>query len=101
MEKTLTLLGEGARCSVVGQEGSFVKVAVDTDLEGYVSSEYIETEVEFKGSCFFGGRKAQAEEKAQAQKEADAAIQALEEAKTGRSPHSLLLLLKWFRDPDY
>ena len=44
--KTLTLLGEGARCSVVGQEGSFVKVAVDTDLEGYVSSEYIETEVE-------------------------------------------------------
>ena len=28
--KTLTLLGEGARCSVVGQEGSFVKVAVDT-----------------------------------------------------------------------
>lgn len=74
--KTLTLLGEGARCSVVGQEGSFVKVAVDTDLEGYVSSEYIETEVEFKEAV------SSEEEKAQAQKEADAAIQALEEAKT-------------------
>ena len=80
--KTLTLLGEGARCSVVGQEGSFVKVAVDTDLEGYVSSEYIETEVEFKEAVSSEEEKTQAEEKAQAQKEADAAIQALEEAKT-------------------
>lgn len=80
--KTLTLLGEGARCSVVGQEGGFVKVAVDTDLEGYVSSEYIQTEVEFKEAVSTEEEKARAEEKAQAQKEADAAIQELEQAKS-------------------
>ena len=79
--RTLTLLSQGAICSVTGQEGDFYKVAVDTDLEGYVSKEYIETETEFKEAVSTEEEQAQAEEKAQAQKEADAAIQALEQAK--------------------
>lgn len=45
--KTLTLLSEGAQYSVVGQEGDFLKVAVDTDLEGYVFKDYMKTSVEF------------------------------------------------------
>ena len=79
--RTLTPLSQGAICSVTGQEGDFYKVAVDTDLEGYVSKEYIETETEFKEAVSTEEEQAQAEEKAQAQKEADAAIQALEQAK--------------------
>ena len=45
--KTLTLLSEGAQYSVVGQEGDFLKVSVDTDLEGYVFKDYMKTSVEF------------------------------------------------------
>ena len=36
--KTLTLLSEGAHYVVTGEEGDFLKVSVDSDLEGYVLS---------------------------------------------------------------
>ena len=37
--KTLTLLSEGASYVVLEEEGDFLKVAVDSDLEGYVYKE--------------------------------------------------------------
>ena len=45
--KTLTLLSEGAHYVVTGEEGDFLKVSVDSDLEGYVFKEYMKTSVEF------------------------------------------------------
>ena len=43
----LTILSQGARYVVLGEEGIFYKVEVDADLVGYVAQEYCRTEVEF------------------------------------------------------
>ena len=59
--KTLTLLSEGAQYSVVGQEGDFLKVAVDTDLEGYVFKDYMKTSVEFNKAVSVEEEKAKEE----------------------------------------
>lgn len=79
--KTLTLLAEGAHYSVVGQEGDFLKVAVDTDLEGYVFKDYMKTDVQFKEAVSLEEEKAKEEEEAKLKADADKAIADLEKAK--------------------
>ena len=80
--KTLTLLSEGAQYSVVGQEGDFLKVSVDTDLEGYVFKDYMKTSVEFNKAVSVEEEKAKEEDEAKRKEEADKAIKELEAAKT-------------------
>lgn len=79
--KTLTLLSEGAHYVVTGKEGDFYKVAVDSDLEGYVFKDYMKTSVEFKEAVSVEEEKAKAEDEARRKEEAEAALKALEEAK--------------------
>ncbi len=83
--KTLTLLSEGAQYSVVGQEGDFLKVSVDTDLEGYVFKDYMKTSVEFNKAVSVEEEKAKEEEEAKRKEEADKAIKELEAAKKAES----------------
>ena len=78
--KTLTLLSEGAQYSVVGQEGDFLKVSVDTDLEGYVFKDYMKTSVEFNKAVSVEEEKAKEEDDAKRKEEADKAIKELEAA---------------------
>lgn len=79
--KTLTLLSEGAQYSVVGQEGDFLKVAVDTDLEGYVFKDYMKTNVEFNKAVSIEEEKAKEADEAKRKEEAEKALKELEEAK--------------------
>lgn len=79
--KTLTLLSEGAHYVITGSVGDFYKVAVDSDLEGYVFKDYMKTSVEFKEAVSVEEEKAGAEEEAKRKAEADQALKALEEAK--------------------
>lgn len=83
--KTLTLLSEGAQYSVVGQEGDFLKVSVDTDLEGYVFKDYMKTSVEFNKAVSVEEEKAKEEDEAKRKEEADKAIKELEAVKKAES----------------
>lgn len=83
--KTLTLLSEGAQYSVVGQESDFLKVSVDTDLEGYVFKDYMKTSVEFNKAVSVEEEKAKEEDEAKRKEEADKAIKELEAAKKAES----------------
>lgn len=79
--KTLTLLSEGAHYVVTGEEGDFLKVQVDSDLEGYVFKEYMKTSVEFNKAVSVEEERAKAAEEAKRKEEADKALKALEDAK--------------------
>lgn len=79
--KTLDLLSPEAEYEVIGEEGEFAKIAVDTDLVGYVFKDYIDIRVEFEQAVTIEEENAKAAEEAQRKKEAEAAIRALEEAK--------------------
>ena len=79
--KTLTLLSEGAHYVVTGEEGDFLKVQVDSDLEGYVFKEYMKTSVEFNKAVSVEEEKAKAAEEAKRKEDAEKALQALEDAK--------------------
>lgn len=79
--KTLDLLSPEAEYEVIGEEGDFAKIAVDTDLIGYVSKDYINIRVEFKQAVSLEEETAKAAEAARLRQEADAAIKKLEEAK--------------------
>lgn len=79
--QTLTLLAEGAHYVVLEEQGDFLKVAVDSDLEGYVFKDYMNTTVEFQKAVSAEEEKAKAEEEAKRKKEAEEAIRKLEEAK--------------------
>lgn len=79
--KTLTLLSEGAHYVVTGQEGDFLKVSVDSDLEGYVFKDYMKTDVEFNKAVSVEEEKAKAAEDAKRKEDADKALKALEDAK--------------------
>lgn len=83
--KTLTLLAEGANYVVVEETGDFIKLAVDSDLEGYVFKDYIKTNVEFDKAVSLAEEEAKAAEEAKRKKEADDAIRQLEEAKKQES----------------
>lgn len=79
--KTLTLLSEGASYVVLEEEGDFLKVAVDSDLEGYVYKEYMKTEVEMPQAVSNEEEAAKKAEEERLKKEAEEAMKELEEAK--------------------
>lgn len=83
--KTLTLLAEGADYLITGEAGNFYHVTVDTDLEGYVSKDYVTTEIQFKEAVSLEEEKTQAQEEAQRREDANQAIQALETAKKAQA----------------
>lgn len=79
--KTLTLLSEGAHYVVTGEEGDFLKVSVDSDLEGYVAKDYMKTRVEFNKAVSTEEEKAKEAEEAKRKEEAEKALKALDDAK--------------------
>lgn len=79
--KTLTLLAEGAQYLVIGQEGDFLKVAVDSDLTGYVHKDYMTTSTKLPEAVSNEEEQAKKEDEEKRRQEAQAAIQALEQAK--------------------
>lgn len=79
--KTLTLLAEGAQYTIVGEEGDFLKVAVDTDLVGYVFKDYMKTEVSFKEAVSLEEEKAAEADAEKRRQEAEEALEELERAK--------------------
>lgn len=78
---TLTLLSQGARYVVLGEEGDFFKVAVDTDLEGYIARSYCKTTIEFDQAVSLQEERDRLEEEATRKQEAENAIAALEQVK--------------------
>ena len=79
--KTLTLLAEGAQYTIVGEEGDFLKVAVDTDLVGYVFKDYMKTEVSFKEAVSLEEEKEAEADAEKRRQEAEEALEELERAK--------------------
>ncbi|MFR1832918.1 MAG: NlpC/P60 family protein [Lachnospiraceae bacterium] len=75
--ETLTLLSQGARYEVLGTENNFAKLAVDTDLTGYVSMDYIKTAVEFQQAVSLEEEAAKQAEEERRRQEAEAAINEL------------------------
>ncbi|MDO4939204.1 MAG: NlpC/P60 family protein [Lachnospiraceae bacterium] len=79
--KTLTLLAKGEHYIVTGQEGQFLKIQVDDDLEGYVFKDYIDTSISYDAELTAEEKAQKESESARLKAEADAAMKALEEAK--------------------
>lgn len=78
---TLTLLSQGARYVVLGEEGDFYKVAIDSDMEGYIAQSYCMTTIEFDQAVSLQEERDRLEEEATRKREADSAIAALEQVK--------------------
>lgn len=78
---TLTLLSQGARYVVLGEEGDFFKVAIDTDLEGYIARSYCKTTIEFDEAVSLQEERDRLEEESARRREAESAIAALEQVK--------------------
>jgi len=78
---TLTLLSQGARYVVLGEEGDFFKIAIDADMEGYIARAYCKTTIEFDQAVSLAEEKQQKEEDAKRKLEADTAIAVLEQVK--------------------
>ena len=74
----LTVLSQGARYVVLGEEGMFYKVEVDADLVGYVAQEYCQTQVEFDQAVSLEEERQRLAEENQRKQEAANAIAALE-----------------------
>lgn len=79
--RTLDLLSSDAEYQVIGEEGDFYKVSVDTDLVGYVFKDYVNTRVEFEQAVSNAEEEQKAAEEAQRKKEAEEALEELEKAK--------------------
>ncbi len=79
--ETLTLLSQGARYVVQGEEGDFFKVEVDADLIGYIAQSYCKTEVEFDQAVSLEEERQKLEEESQRKRDAETAIAALEQVK--------------------
>lgn len=75
----LTLLSNGARYVVQGEEGDFFKVEVDADLTGYIAKEYCQTEVEFDQAVSLEEERQKLEEEEQRRQEAQEAMEALQQ----------------------
>lgn len=80
---TLTFLSQGARYVVLAEEGDFFKVAIDTDMEGYIARSYCKTAIEFDQAVSLTEEKERLAEEATRKAEADTAIAALEQVKQG------------------
>ena len=78
---TLTLISQGSRYVVQGEEGDFFKVEVDADLIGYIAQSYCKTEVEFDQAVSLEEERQKLAEESQRKQDADTAIAALEQAK--------------------
>lgn len=78
---TLTMLSQGARYVVIEEQQDFYKLAIDSDLTGYVFKDYVKTEVEFKQAVSLAEEQEKQAEAARRKQEADEAIQKLEEVK--------------------
>lgn len=78
---TLTLLSQGARYVVMAEESDFYKVAIDTDMEGYIAKSYCKTTIEFDQAVSLQEERDKLEEEAARKREADSAIAALEQVK--------------------
>lgn len=79
--RVLELLSPQAEYEVIGEEGNFAKIAVDTDLTGYVSKDFINIRVEFKKAVSLEEEAAKNMETQRLRQEADAAIKMLEDTK--------------------
>lgn len=79
--RTLDLLSSDAEYQVIGEEGDFYKVSVDTDLVGYVFKDYVSTRVEFDQAVSNAEEEQRAAEEEQRKKEAEKALEELEKAK--------------------
>jgi cell wall-associated NlpC family hydrolase len=77
----LTVLSQGARYVVLGEEGGFYKVEVDADLVGYVATEYCKTQVEFDQAVSLEEERQKINEEAQRRQDAANAIAALQLAR--------------------
>ncbi|MCD8224415.1 MAG: C40 family peptidase [Clostridiales bacterium] len=75
----LTLLSNGARYVVAGEEGDFYKIEVDADLVGYIAKAYCTTEVEFDQALSLEEEQQKLAEETQRKQEADDAIAALQQ----------------------
>lgn len=79
--EVLTMLSQGARYVVLGEEGDFFKVAIDSDMEGYIARSYCKTTIEFDQAVSLQEERDRLEEEAARKREADTAIAALEQVK--------------------
>lgn len=84
----LTVLSQGARYVVLGEEGIFYKVEVDADLVGYVAQEYCRTEVEFDQAVSLEEERKRLAEENQRKQEAANAIAAWEQARQTEAVNS-------------
>lgn len=76
---SLTLLSEGSHYLVLGEEGEFVKLSIDSDLTGYVHKDYVKLNVEFPTAVSLEEETAKAQEVTRLRTEADDAIRNLQE----------------------
>lgn len=79
--EVLTMLSQGARYVVLAEEGDFFKVAIDSDMEGYIARSYCKTTVEFDQAVSLQEERDRLEEEATRKREAETAIAALEQVK--------------------
>lgn len=84
----LTILSQGARYVVLGEEGIFYKVEVDADLVGYVAQEYCQTEVEFDEAVSLEEERQRLAEENQRKEEAKNAIAAWEQVRQTEAMNS-------------
>lgn len=84
----LTVLSQGARYVVQGEEGGFYKVEVDADLVGYVSVDYCKTQVEFDQAVSLEEERQRLAEENQRRQEAVNAIAALQLARQSENINS-------------
>lgn len=75
-----TLIPEGESYDVVEELDGWVKIAVDTDIEGYVSSDYVNLETEFVEAESIEEEKARLAEEERVRKEAEEAAKKADEA---------------------
>ena len=73
--EVLALVGDSQNLQVVEDQGDWVKVAVDSDVVGYVSKDYVDCETQFVEA------ESKEEEEARIKAEEEAYLAALEEAK--------------------
>lgn len=79
--EVLTMLSQGARYVVLAEEGDFFKVAIDSDMEGYIARSYCKTTIEFDQAVSLQEERDRLEEEATRKREAETAIAALEQVK--------------------
>lgn len=79
-----TLIPEGESYDVVEELDGWVKIAVDTDIEGYVSSDYVNLETEFVEAESIEEEKARLAEEERVRKEAEEAAKKADEAEAAK-----------------